>query len=604
MQQESVSAPQIQGSPAGVEPSPGIGLAIAPIQPDPTPDWSQVTPFIERLVEIAAGHRGEFLVATVGSEDPKTGEKLVPLNLHVPNDEHAMEGLLKAIKSVATERRGDNCYVGIALFRPGLTSPQKGKEADVVGVLAAVTDWDGKNDPKTRLGRLPGYPHAEVETSPGNFQCWYFFDRPYPVAEAKPVLAALARCTKSDHTQSCDHVFRVPGTLNWPSRKKIAKGRSAVPWRARLTSIADPDWQSDSITLDELRMAILAKYPDAFDRPAGASSTGEFEWDANPSTTFRPLLAETVCRKLNAPDGDRSKGAFALISLMKRQGYAPQQVFDELSNHSHLPVMGHYGDHPSGFDKALRDDIVRAFTKLTEPPPPPSFEVFNAWRPPQQPARPPRREIKIIGGALPATLDDAERALIEQGVDIFQRGDTVVRPGRDGAIPVRHDGKTEGMRLFEVSAIEMREHLTAAADFWQWDARKDAYKRIDCPEAVARGYTERKGRRNLRPLTAIIDAPTLRADGTLHDKPGYDPASALYLIPGLPSFPTIPDQPTRTDALEALLTLKSLVCDFPFRHTGRSICVARCGADDLGSQHVEDRPLVRVRCAGPRFGQR
>jgi hypothetical protein len=235
----------------------------------PTPDLPDVTPLIERLVKIATGHEGEFLVTTVSSEDPQTGGKLPPLILHVPNDEHARKGLLKAIDS-ATLQRGNNCYVSVALFRPGLTGAQKGKEADVVGVIAAVTDWDGKNDPETRDARLPWPSMAEVETSPGNFQCWYFFDRPYSVAEAKPVLTALARCTKSDSTHSCDHVFRVPGTLNWPSWKKIDKGRSPVPWRARLAFMSDECWHPN-LTLDGLRAAIIEKYPTAFDAPNGRS---------------------------------------------------------------------------------------------------------------------------------------------------------------------------------------------------------------------------------------------------------------------------------------------------------------------------------------------
>jgi len=141
---------------------------------DTTPDWPQVTPLIERLVGIAKGHGGEFLIATVGSEDPKTSKKLAPLNLHVPNDNRAREALLNAI-GIATRQQGNNCYLSIALFLPGLTSAQKGKEAEVVGVLAAVTDRDGKNDPATRDDRLPLCSMAEVETSPGNFQCWYFF---------------------------------------------------------------------------------------------------------------------------------------------------------------------------------------------------------------------------------------------------------------------------------------------------------------------------------------------------------------------------------------------------------------------------------------------
>jgi hypothetical protein len=579
LQEDSVSALQIQGFLAGAEPSPGIGLTTTLIQPDPTPDRSQVTPLIERLVGIAAGHGGEFLVATVGSEDPNTGEKLFPRNLHVPNDEHARDGLLNAIKGVATERRGNNCYVGIALFRPDLTSAQKGKEADVVGVLAAVTDWDGKNDPKTRLDRLPGYPHAEVETSPGNFQCWYFFDRPYPVAEAKPVLTALARCTKSDHTHSCDHVFRVPGTLNWPSRKKIAKGRSAVPWRARLTSIADPGWERDSITLDELRIAILAKYPDAFDQSAGAASAGirrkrsapcrgagDLDWGKAITSKFRPLTDKTIYRKLSIddPKSDRSALACGLIRQMAQRGYTPQQVFDKLSCYSSLPVMGHYRDHASGFDAALRADIVRLFTKPMEPTVQSAADVFRANVGETTVGRPARRKIKLIGDYLPSAVDAAEKALIEQEAGLFQRGDFIVRPGA-AHIAIRGGAQIDGERLYEIRPNELREHMTACAEFQRYYERNGTWKPTNCPEDVARSYSERRGRWKLRPLTGIITAPTLRADGSVLDQPGYDQATGLLCIrtPGA-NFPAILDMPTKADALAAIDVLKGLLSTFPF----------------------------------------
>jgi hypothetical protein len=73
-----------------------LGVA-AGADPGTTPDWPQVTPLIERLVRIATGHGGEFLVSTVGSETPNSGGKLAPLNLHVPNDNRAREELVDAI---------------------------------------------------------------------------------------------------------------------------------------------------------------------------------------------------------------------------------------------------------------------------------------------------------------------------------------------------------------------------------------------------------------------------------------------------------------------------------------------------------------------------
>jgi hypothetical protein len=65
-------------------------------------------------------------------------------------------------------------------------------------------------------------------------------------------------------------------------------------------------------------------------------------------------------------------------------------------------------------------------------------------------------------------------------------------------------------------------------------------------------------------LRGTVEAPTIRPDGTLLDKPGYDEASGLYYDPGLATFPTIPEAPTREQALAALAVLKQPLADFPF----------------------------------------
>jgi hypothetical protein len=549
---------------------------IVSIKPDPMPDWSQVRPLIEQLLKVASGHGGTFLVSTVGSEDPETGIALGAYHFHTQNDEDALKQLSLSIEAIATGGtqggRGYNCYVGIQLMRPGLTTRQKGREGDVIGVFAAVVDFDGKHHPETRDERLPLFPHAEVETSPGQFQCWYFFDRPYPVADAKPVLTALARCTGSDHTQSCDHVFRVPGTLNWPTRKKIEGGRSRVPYRALMTTEPDGMFGDPIVTLDELRAAIIEKYPNAFDAAnisdmgAGVCKT-DFDWNKPlRAGGIRPLKDETILKKLARFETDRSASAYGVIRELAGRGYTPNEVRDklaELYDTGDAVALGHYADNAKGFNAALKADIGRAFTKEFEPDRRPS-KVFRAYVPTED-ASPQlqRRDIKISGGTLPAMLDEAECALIEQGVDLFQRGDMIVRPGDACDIKIRHGEKASGKRLFEVTAIEMREHMTAAASFVQWDGRKQDYKRIDCPEMVAAGYLARKGRRNLRTLTALIDAPTMRLDGTIHERPGYDEATGLYLIPTI-EFPTIPAEPSRTDAIEATAVLKMLVQDFPF----------------------------------------
>lgn len=69
----------------------------------------------------------------------------------------------------------------------------------------------------------------------------------------------------------------------------------------------------------------------------------------------------------------------------------------------------------------------------------------------------------------------------------------------------------------------------------------------------------------LPPLKSIVEAPVLRSDGTILDKPGYDPETRLYYVPG-PGMGRcrIPKNPTQDDAIEAMKRLKELFADFPF----------------------------------------
>jgi primase-polymerase (primpol)-like protein len=66
-------------------------------------------------------------------------------------------------------------------------------------------------------------------------------------------------------------------------------------------------------------------------------------------------------------------------------------------------------------------------------------------------------------------------------------------------------------------------------------------------------------------LRAIVEAPVLRRDGSILDKPGYDATSKLYYVPA-PGMERckIPTNPTRDDARKAMDFLRPMFVDFPF----------------------------------------
>jgi Primase C terminal 2 (PriCT-2)/RepB DNA-primase from phage plasmid len=81
---------------------------------------------------------------------------------------------------------------------------------------------------------LPFLSSCRLETSPGNFQDFFVFPRPQTFAAAKPVLRALNRLTGGDAAeQDTSHIWRIAGTLNWPTEAKIARGRPPLPFLVR-----------------------------------------------------------------------------------------------------------------------------------------------------------------------------------------------------------------------------------------------------------------------------------------------------------------------------------------------------------------------------------
>jgi hypothetical protein len=174
-----------------------------------------------------------------------------------------------------------------------------------------------------------------------------------------------------------------------------------------------------------------------------------------------------------------------------------------------------------------------------------------------------RPVIRYAPGQLPKIVDEAEAALLAGRPGIYQRGTFIVRPGRV-MVAVSKGREAPAQRILEVGDHAMAEAMTEAADWKRFDARSKRWMPIDAPEKVAATYRERLGRWALPVLAGIIDAPTLRPDGTVLAQPGYDRATGLLLDTRGVAFPAIPERPTRSDAVRALAALDDLIATFPF----------------------------------------
>lgn len=188
--------------------------------------------------------------------------------------------------------------------------------------------------------------------------------------------------------------------------------------------------------------------------------------------------------------------------------------------------------------------------------------IWNRVREHAQSVEDARPVIKIRAGQLPDAVDQAEAALLASGAPLFQRGETIVQPTQT-LLQVAGGRTIQAFRLRQAKPAAITEAMSRAARFQTFDARKRKWKNADCKKTIAEAYLTR-GSWNLRPLVGIINAPTLRSDGSLVKEPGYDAAMRLLFEPSGASFSRVAKKPTHADAKRAYELLREPFSEFPF----------------------------------------
>lgn len=171
--------------------------------------------------------------------------------------------------------------------------------------------------------------------------------------------------------------------------------------------------------------------------------------------------------------------------------------------------------------------------------------------------------IPIIAGQLPQMVNQAEETIAKEKELLYQRSGFVVRVLTNTPSP---KGIRRSQAALVIQGIEipyLMEMLTEKAAWVKYSKREDAWNPSDCPRIVAETYLAR-GTWKLPILTGIIGSPTLRPDGSLLEKPGYDEDTGLLFYPGFTSFPAIPQYPQKEDALRAVEVFKKVLSGFPF----------------------------------------
>lgn len=157
--------------------------------------------------------------------------------------------------------------------------------------------------------------------------------------------------------------------------------------------------------------------------------------------------------------------------------------------------------------------------------------------------------------------DEALAALAQRDETIFQRGGqlvTITRETRPGDI----DRPTGAATIAPIPLAGLRERLATAAEFVRVGAKGKKFPE-HVPGWCAQAIQVRGEWAGIRPLVGIVQAPTIRRDGSILSAEGYDPASGLYLAP-VGQFNTVRKKPTLDDIHNAVEALLEVVADFPF----------------------------------------
>jgi hypothetical protein len=176
---------------------------------------------------------------------------------------------------------------------------------------------------------------------------------------------------------------------------------------------------------------------------------------------------------------------------------------------------------------------------------------------------PVRPLIRFVAGDLPSVIDYAEQALMRAKLELYQRGPFLVRPGRV-LITVSEHKAVASQSIIPIEDHALAELMTKAAVWERFDQRSGEWAPIDAPLRAATTYRQRVGRWRLPVLAGLLNAPTLRSDGSILSMPGYDAKTGLLLNLGGTEFPSIPERPDQAAAAEALRLLDNLVATFPF----------------------------------------
>jgi len=194
---------------------------------------------------------------------------------------------------------------------------------------------------------------------------------------------------------------------------------------------------------------------------------------------------------------------------------------------------------PERFDGVLKAAIANALP----------LDSLTELTPGQEETAAGPAEIKLAPGEQ-ARITDEALAVIQAHGSLYKRGGALVRLCGD--------------RLIEIDEHWLADYLSRHVKFHRMKEREGQFVPVpaDAPAWLCKRINAKSGERGLPELVGIINAPTLRADGSLLNVPGFDVETGLWLRQG--AWPAIPEHPSRNCLEAAWRVLWLPFSEFPY----------------------------------------
>jgi hypothetical protein len=486
-------------------------------------------------------------------------------------------------------RDGYNIYIGPALRNEQHKSGRANRDS-VITAGFAWAEYDGAGDAE-RINELCRaqqlWPTIVVNTGtvPNRRDHLYFAVDGVPTpADLVAMNTALKELLGSDAVQDASRVMRVAGTINHPSPKKAADGY--VPELVALRLV--PGSPRYSIGILTGLAADSASGPDHFgDQVAdiGKARRDDEEIEAllkasrigNWHNNIRNAVASMIGRRWS--------------DMQIRLACA--QYCSGGANDPDLAVLIEGGrkkwDKPEGSDGNDGDDGDGDAAQ-------PNFKEGDERVANQAPVAAELPVLRITP-RISLLTTQTQKMLIAARVPFYQRGGQLVRP-IIRTVNAAHGRLTKTAQLKSIVPIFMRDTMCRHARWERCTPKTMAWLPTTAPMNVAATLLARDGVWGFPEIVGVIATPTMRPDGSLLLKQGYDPATRLLLIEP-PKMPEIPDEPTRDDALKALALLEDLISESPFDDDASGAVALSAlitpvvrGAFAVAPMHVSSAPVA------------